>query len=207
MKSLIIIGLAALAILPGAVQGQRKNKVYVVEQVSYANRFSIEPYLGAMKDAYDIGAGGDTGYLLGFRLAYTLGWRWRVLGTFAYSNTGDVSTPANLTDYFVYDNVWVTTTAGGEFNVIPGRLSVALGMQVGVGWRQLDFEGVVGVPEGEPVANRGFKSYDMLLPSLSVRYETSVRTSVSMQIADNMFNVFSGTTQNSPALSFGVSFR
>jgi hypothetical protein len=103
--------------------------------------------------------------------------------------------------------VWVTTTAGGEFNVIPGRLSVALGMQFGVGWRQLDFERAVGSPVGEPVANRGFKAYDMLLPSLSIRYETTTRTSVSMQLADNMFNVFSGTTQNSPALTFGVSFR
>jgi hypothetical protein len=201
------MALAALAVLPAAVQGQRKNKVYIVEQVSYVNRFSIEPYLGALKDAYDIGAGGDTGYLLGFRVAYTLGWRWRVLGTFSYSNTEDVSNPTGLTDYFVYDNVWVTTTAGGEFNVIPGRMNVALGLQIGVGFRQLDFEGVVGVPEGDPVDKRGFKAYDMLLPSISLRYETSTRTSVSMQIADNMFNVFSGTTQNSPALTFGVAFR
>jgi hypothetical protein len=73
MKSWLLCGLAALAILPAAAQGQRRDKVYIVEQVSYVNRFSIEPYLGALKDAYDIGAGGDTGYLLGFRLAYTLG--------------------------------------------------------------------------------------------------------------------------------------
>src|SRR5262245_38567027 len=160
-----------------------------------------------MKDAYDIGASGDTGIMVGFRVGYTLNWRWRVLGNFAYSNTKDVSNPDALTDYFVYDNVWVITTLGGEFNVIPGRTSVALGLQAGAGFRQLDFDRVVGTPVGTPVDNRGFKAYDMLLPSLALRYETTARTSISATLSDNMFNVFSGTTQNSPAFVVGVSFR
>jgi hypothetical protein len=208
MKKFLILGLAALAMLPAAVQAQRKDKVYIVEQrCCYVNRFSIEPYFGALKDAYDIGAADDTGFLLGFRVAYLLGRRWRLLGNFSYSNTGDVFNSDDATDYFVYDNVWAITTAGGEFHIIPGRTSVALGLQAGVGWRQLDFEGAVGEPEGSPLDKRGFKAYDMLLPSLTLRYETTTRTSVSLVLSDNMFAVFSGTTQNSPALSFGVSFR
>jgi hypothetical protein len=98
-------------------------------------------------------------------------------------------------------------TVGGEFKVIPGRASVGLGLQGGVGWRQLDFEGAVGEPPGTPVDKRGFKAYDMLLPSITLRYETTTRTSVSLALANNMFAVFSGTTQNSPSLTLGVSFR
>ena len=208
MKRFLILGIAVLAVLPAAAQGQRKDRVYIVEQrYGYVNRFSIEPYFGALKDAYDIGAGGDTGYLVGFRVAYTLGWRWRLLGNFSYSNTEDVANSERLADYFVYDNVWAIVTMGGEFRVIPGRASVALGLQGGVGWRQLDFEGAVGEPQGTPVDKRGFKAYDMLLPSLTLRYETTTRTSVSLMLSDNMFAVFSGTTQNSPALTLGVSFR
>jgi hypothetical protein len=211
MRTLFVLALTAAVLVPGAADAQRK-RVYTTSSSNdgdccYGNRFSLEPYAGAMKDAYDIGAGGDTGYLVGFRVGYTMGSRTRLLGNFGYSNTENVSNPGPLTSYYVYDNVWVMTTGGAEFDVVPGRTSASLGLQAGVGWRKLDLEGSVGAPVIAAEPSDRFTAYEMLLPSITMRHRLSSRATAQVGLQDHMFNVLEGTTQHSPALTLGFSFR
>jgi hypothetical protein len=209
MRSLLVLALAAAVLAPSAADAQRR-RVYTSSNddgCCYGNRFSLEPYAGAMKDAYDIGAGGDTGYLLGFRVGYMLGSRARLIGNFGYSNTENVSNPGPLSSYYIYDNVWVMTTGGGEFDVVPGRTSASLGLQAGVGWRRVDLEGSVGAPITPAEPTDRFTAYEMLLPSLTMRHRLSSRATAMLALQDHMFNVLEGTTQHSPALTLGFSFR
>ena len=209
MKKLVFVLVAALA-LPGIAQGQQKSKrTYTTtrDDCCYYNRFSLDPYAGALKDAYDIGAPNDVGMLVGFRVSYGTSSRTRLLGNFGYSNTENVANSQGLANYYIYDNVWVMTTAGGEFDVVPGRTSASLGLQAGAGWRRVDLEGQVGAPAFAPDDNRNFTPYDVVLPSLTVRHRVSARAAVMASLQDHIFDVLEGRAHHSPALTFGVSFR
>jgi hypothetical protein len=218
MRSVFVLSLAALVIVPTVATAQRGRTTHTTTtrvtarsyddgDCCYANRFSLEPYAGAIKDAYDIGAEDDTGYLLGFRVGYRLGSRTRLIGNFGYSNTENVADPGPLTSYYIYDNVWVMTTGGGEFDVVPGRTSASLGLQAGVAWRKLDLEGSVGAPPFSAESTDRFTAYEVLLPSLMVRHRLSSRTTAVAGIQDHIFNLLEGTAQHSPALTLGFSFR
>ena len=47
--------------------------------------------------------------------------RLRILGNLSYNYAEDVSDPGPLTSYYVYDNIWVVTTGGVEFEIVPGN--------------------------------------------------------------------------------------
>ena len=210
MRRFVVLTTIAL-LLPAAVQAQKsKSRTHVTvrsDDCCYYNKFTLDPYAGALKDAYDIGSSGDTGVLLGFRVGYHVGSRSRLLGNFGYSNTENVAASRGLQDYYIYDNVWVLTTGGMEFDVIPGRTSASLGLQVGAGWRRVDLEGTVGAPGFAPSNTRNFSAYEVVLPSLTVRHWLSNRAGVMAALQDHMFDVFGGPTQHSPALVLGASFR
>ena len=210
MRRFLVVALLA-ALIPAAVDAQKKKqptRIYISGgDCCYSNRFSLDPYAGAMKDAYDIGAEDDTGYLVGFRVTYGLGSRTRLLGNLGYSNTENVASPGAVSNYFVYDNVWVMTTAGAEFDVVPGRTSASLGLQAGAGWRKLDVEGSVGAPIGAPQDDRGFTAYELLLPSLTVKHRLTARAAIVAALQDHIFDILEGPAQHSPALTLGVSFR
>jgi hypothetical protein len=208
---------AALVLVPALAEaqnskgkGRRGPRVVQVRRADccWGNRFSLEPYAGAMKDAYDISPDGeDTGYLVGFRVGYALSNRTRLLGNVAYSETDNVSNPGGLPDYFMYDNNWVFTTAGAEFDVVPGRTSAALGLQGGVAWRKTDVDGSVGSPIGAPISDDGFASYAVLIPGLAVRHRFSSRWAAMVGLQDNIFDFLEGPAQHSLALTAGVAFR
>ncbi|MBW3535936.1 MAG: hypothetical protein KY453_12100, partial [Gemmatimonadetes bacterium] len=124
--------------------------------------FEVTPYVALFKDAYDIGADGSTGALAGLRLGYTLGERTRLVGNVGYGEAGDVArAPAGSTDHHVYENQWVMTTAGAEYDVLPGRTAVARGLQVGAGWRRLSVTGSIGDPAGDDgLGGGGYSFYD-----------------------------------------------
>ncbi|HSL70373.1 MAG TPA: hypothetical protein VK864_09035 [Longimicrobiales bacterium] len=208
MKKWLMVSLAVLVVAPTAVDGQRQRRfVRNNGDCCYGNRFYLEPYAGAMKDAYDIGASGDTGYLLGLHVGYILGSRVRLLGNFGYSNAEDVADSQGLNSYYVYDNVWLMTTAGAEFDVVPGRTSAALGLQIGAGWRKLDLEETIGSPADSPLDDDRYAAYEMLLPSLTLRHWFSSRVGISAALRDHMFDIFDGTVQHSPAITLGVTWR
>lgn len=134
MRTLRYALAALLALAPAAAEAQsaksksKRAPVRVVHvsrsdrDCCWGNRFSFEPYAGAMKDAYDHSPDGEnTGYLVGFRVGYMLGGRSRLVGNIGYSESDDlVDSPPTPSSYFVYDNTWVMKTAGGEFDVVPG---------------------------------------------------------------------------------------
>ena len=173
----------------------------------YANRFVLEPYAGAFKDAYDIGAQDDTGYQLGVRIGYTTSSRSRLYGNVAYSKTEDVADSRGLADYYVYDNTWVFTTGGGEFDVVPGRTSAAVGLQAGAAWRRVDFDGTVGTPGNIVGADDGFTAYEVAIPSLTLRHRISSRAAISASLQDHIFDFFEGTAKHSVGLALGVALR
>jgi hypothetical protein len=204
-----VVGLAAVVVAASSAEAQRgrinRNSNY--DDCCYGNRFSLDPYAGAMKDAYAIGASDDLGYLVGFRVAYRLGSRTRLIGNLGYSNTENVSDPGTLASYYIYDNVWVMTTGGAEFDVVPGRTSASLGVQFGAGWRKLDLEGSVGTPLEAPQDDSNFSAYTMVMPTLTGRHRLNSRAALTLTLADHIFDAFDGPAQHSPALTLGVSFR
>ena len=188
-----------LLLLPGIASAQKRT-IYVRyghSDCCSGNRFSLEPYAGAIKDPYDASADDqNTASLLGFRVGYRTGNRTRLLANVGYSKNANVVNPQALASYYVYDNTWVFTTAGGEFDVVPGRTSAALGLQGGVAWRRVDLDGQVGSPAGAPQHDSGFSSYAVLIPSLVGRHRVSSHISVLAGVHDNIFDVFDVPVQH-----------
>ena len=220
MRKLMYATAALIALSPALAQAQYakgKSKraptrvVHVTRSdrdCCWGNRFSFEPYAGAMNDAYDAGADDEsTAYLVGFRVGYQLGSRSRLLGNVAYSKSDDVANSAGLNSYFVYDNTWVFTTAGGEFDVVPGRTSVSLGLQGGAAWRRVDLDGSVGTPLGTPQADDGFSAQEVMIPALTFRHRLTSRATLMAGAQDNIFDFLEGPAKHSLAVTAGVAFR
>lgn len=171
---------------------------------------SIEPYLGAFADAYDISPdGSDAAVAAGLRLAVPVGDRLRGVGNLGWAKSSDVSNPNGLPSYWVYDNEWAMTTAGVELDAISGRTSVALGLQVGAGWRRIDVDGKVGEPtqESEVYGGHGFSAIDVVVPEISVRHRITNRTSIRLGLQDQIFDFLEGPVDHSPGFSLGISLR
>ena len=221
MRKLMFVLAAGLALSPALAEaqyskGKSKRAPARVIHVSrsdrdccWGNRFSFEPYAGVMNDAYDASPDDEnTGYLVGFRIGYLLSGRARLLGNVGYSESDDVSNSEfTPTSYFIYDNTWVFTTAGGELDVVPGRASVSLGLQGGAAWRRVDFDGTVGTPVGNPTPDEGFSAQEVLIPALAFRYRFTNRATVMAGVQDNIFDFLEGPAKHSLALTAGVAFR
>jgi hypothetical protein len=215
--TVLIVGVLTPAVADAQYARSKKNPKRSTTRVvqirhnddcCWGNRFSLEPYAGAMKDAYDISPDDEnTAYLVGFRVGYQLSRRSRLLGNVGYSKSDDVANPSGLADYYVYDNTWVFTTAGGEFDVVPGKTSASLGLQGGAAWRQVDVDGSQGSPVGTPLDDREFSAQEVLIPSLSLRHRLTSRMTVMAGLHDNIFDFLEGPAKHSLALTAGISFR
>jgi len=198
----MILALAALVVAPSAAEAQRARRVEV--EPAYGNRFSLEPYAGAYNDAYDL-SDAQTGFLFGMRLGYRLTSRARLLGNLGYAKTEDVAFSV-APGVAVYDNVWVLTTAGAEYDVIPGRTSASLGVEGGVGWRRTDLAEGDPAP-GEDLSSDSFASYEVVAPALTLQHRLSTRAALRLSLQDYMFDVFEGPVDHSIALTLGIAFR
>lgn len=219
MKNVLCVLTLAALVLPAAAQAQHKRKPasrpdYVVtihksdRDCCWGNRWSLEPYAGAVRDAYDASPdGNETGYLVGLRLGYLLGARTRLQANVGYSQTDNVSNPQGNTSYFLYDNNWIFTTAGGEFDVVPGRTSASLSLHAGAAWRRVDVDGQIGLPAGTPEADRGFSSQEVVIPSVLLRHRLSSRATLSAGLHDHIFDVFEGPARHGVGFTLGMSFR
>ena len=218
MKNILLVFLMLL--IPAAAFGQKRttkrkgSDTYTITlrrshgDCCYGNRFSLEPYAGALKDPYDISPDDkNTTTLVGGRVGYQLGYRTRLLGNIGYSKSDNVANSSGLPSYFVYDNTWVFTTAGAEFDVVPGRTSASLGLQGGAAWRRVDLDGQVGVPVGTSQEDRGFHGSEVVIPSLTLRHRFTSRLTAMAGIHDNIFDVFEGPAKHGMAATFGVAFR
>lgn len=218
MRRLIMVLLLAAVVFPGALPAQSKRKtgrqpIVIVKhrndnRCCWGNRWLLEPYAGAFNDAYDASPdGNETGLLLGMRIGYLLGGRTRLLANVGYSQTDNVANPQGLPNYFVYDNTWVFTTGGAEFDVVPGRTSASLGVQAGAAWRRVDLDGEVGSPIGTPQPDEGFSAQEIIVPGLIARHRLTSRATLTAGLHDYIFDFMEGPTQHSVAFTAGVSFR
>ena len=209
MRSVCVLVLSVLAIsaLADDASAQRRNRNQDFNDERFGNSFFLEPYGGAIRDSYDSSPEDNIGYLVGARAGLALGSRFQLLANLGYSITRNVSDPGELANYYTYDNVWVVTTGGAEFNVIPGRTSAAIGLQGGVAWRRLDLKETVGTPAQAPERTDTFEAYEVLIPSLTARHRVSARASIAAGLYDHIFNALDGTALHSPALTLGVMFR
>lgn len=217
MRKLVPLLIVTL-LLPASAQAQTKKRttkgtthVYVTSNrgdCCWGNRWSLEPYAGMFEDPYDISPDGDeSGTVLGLRVGYRTGGRTRVSGNFGYSDVDNVASATGNPGYYVYDNTWLFTTLGGEFDVVPGRTSAAIGVQGGAAWRRVDLDGTVGVPIGTPQNDRGFSAQEVVIPSLVVRHGLTSRITITAGLHDYIFDFLEGTAKHGVGLTAGVAFR
>lgn len=186
MKRIAGLALVLAVMVPDAAEAQRRSAY---------NAFSFSPYVGAYKDAYDIGADdSDLGYMVGFKAEYHEGNRLTFHGNLGYAESNDVATRALPTDDIV-DNQWVMLTGGASFAIVPGNTSVAVGADAGVAWRHTDGAG------------DGWAAYEVVVPTLTLRHRFTQRTSVFGSVHDYITDVLEGSAQHSPAFTIGLSFR
>lgn len=171
------------------------------------NPFNLEPYVGSFVDTDPANAGGNIpGVLLGLRLGYELSDRARLTGNVGYSEVSDVGTPNRSTDYFVYNKDYLLTTAGAEYDVIPGRTSASLGLQLGIAWDKIETAGRVGDPPlNSEFMDDGYSPDFTVVPGVTVRHQLMRRAALTLGLQDYM--LFVGPVLHSPALTLGVSFR
>jgi hypothetical protein len=199
MKKTLLVVLAAALLLPATAHAQRRM------QCCRGNPFSFAPYAGVLKDAYDISQDDDNlGYILGFRVGYELSRRSRLVGDVAYAASDNVSSLGGTGTFNVYDNNWIMTTGGAEYDIIPGGTSVTLAAEAGAGWRKISLDDSVDTPTS-PDESSGYEPLLLLLPRLSVRHAFSARTALEVSVADYIFP--DDDVLHSPALTVGFSFR
>ena len=199
-----LTALLLVAIIPASADAQRRRPNERAPQ--YWNRFSLEPYAGAFKDAYDA-SDSNTGYLVGLRVGYEFGWRGRAMLNAAFSEVDDVFSPSVSPDFFVYDNNWIFTTIGGEFDVIPGNTSASIGVHGGAAWRKVTLDERIGDPIGIPEDDEGYSAQGIVVPGLTLRHRLSTRAALSLAFEDYIFDLSDGPVDHSPALSLGFTFR
>jgi hypothetical protein len=186
------------AVQPAAAEAQRRG--------AHINPWSFSPYAGLFSDPYDVSPDGDdTGWMLGFRIGYALGDRTRLSGNVAYAESDDVTSGPITVDRSVYDNQYILTTAGLEYDILPGNTSVSLGAELGGAWRQVAFDHRFsgGAPAAD--AGDGYTFYFAVVPTLVVRHGFTPRTAVELGLRDYIFP--EDEVQHAPALSFGFRFR
>lgn len=181
------------AVLPDAAEAQRHR----------SNPFAFAPYAGIYRDAYDAGADGDLGWMVGFKAEYQESSRLTLHANFGYAESDDVATRPLDASFVVYDNHWVITTGGASFALVPGNTSVAVGADVGVAWRQTDAR----TPVGTGSDNDGWSSHELVVPSLTLRHGFTRRAGMFVTLQDYIWDVLEGDVRHSPALTVGLSFR
>ena len=192
--------LVALLALPAAADAQRRPA-----RCCSGNAWSFMPYGGLFKDAFDISPDGeDTGWMVGFRLGFRLGARSRLIGNVAYAESDDVTSGPILPDRIVFDNQYIITTGGGEYDILPGNTSVSLGTELGGAWRKVAADDASLDPLPSEFGDE-YTFYFAVVPSLTVRHGFTPRTALEVGVRDYIFP--EDEVEHSPALTVGFRFR
>lgn len=192
--------LLLLVLLPAGAEAQRGRGWR-------SNPWSFSPWAGVFRDAYDVSADGDdTGWQLGFRLGYDLGGRTRLVGTLGYAESDDVASNPSTLPYYVYDNQYIITTGGAEYDILPGNTSVSLGVELGGLWREVAFDHVLGGEAvNDVIEDAGYTFHFAVAPALVVRHGFTSRTALELGVRDYLLP--DGQVDHFPALSVGFRFR
>jgi hypothetical protein len=198
MRRIFCVVLAAALFGPVAAEGQRRS------DCCRFNPYSFSPYAGAFWDAYDLEAdGSNVGWIAGFKAGYQESDRFNIHLNFGYAHTNDVASRPVIGEGVTYDNQWVITTVGGDFALVPGPTSIALGADFGVGWRKTK---AAVVPPGEVAERSDWAAYELVAPSLTLRHRFTPRASIFASGHDYIFSVFDGA-QHTPVLTMGLTLR
>lgn len=198
-KFVLTVAAAGVLAAPGSLEAQRRTAC------CKANPWSFSPYAGFIKDAYDISPDGDdTGWQLGFRIGYALSERARLIGNIGYAESDDVSSGPMTVDRVVYDNQYIITMGGAEYDIIPGNTSVSLGGEVGGLWREVAQDEQIGQPLPGQSLESGYSFYFALAPTLTVRHGFSARTALEIGVRDY---IVPDGVDHMPALTIGFRFR
>lgn len=189
--------MVAVLLVPQDAEAQRRG-------CCRFNPYSFSPYGGVFMDAYDQEAdGSNTGWIVGFRAGYEESDRFNLHLNLGYAQTDDVaSRPAGI-EAVVYDNQWVIATVGGDFVLVPGTTSIALGSDFGVGWRRTK---AAEVPPGLTAEPSDWAAYEVVVPALTLRHHFNRRASIYGSASDYIFDIFD-SAQHSLAFTVGLTLR
>jgi hypothetical protein len=201
MKRLAGLTLMAVLLLPADADAQRRSNASCCR----FNPYSFSPYAGAFWDSYDVEAdGSNRGWIAGFRAGYQESDRFNLHLNIGYAQTDDVAGRPVIGEGVTYDNQWVITTVGGDFALVPGNTSIAVGTDIGVGWRRTRAD---EVPDGLTAEPSDWAAYEVIVPALTVRHQFTPRASLYGSAQDYIFSVLDGTAQHSLALTLGLTLR
>ena len=202
MKHVLLVLCAAAILLPADISAQRRVVVF-----KKSNPFAFSPYAGVWKDATDISLDDEnTGWMVGFRVGYDVARRARLVADVSYAESSNVgNTPAGLADYNVYDNSWIFTTGGAEYDILPGPTSVTFAAQAGAAWRKTTLDEQIGLVPPPDESDDGYNSQFVVVPRISVRHSFSGRTGLDVSVLDHILP--EDGVDHSPALTVGFWFR
>jgi hypothetical protein len=201
-RAILSLLLVAAVLWPVESEAQRRRDGW-----SGPNPWSFSPYGGVFKDAYDASPDDDnTGWLVGFRLGYDLGDRARLTGNVAYAESDDVTSGPITTTREIFDNEYILTAGGLEYDILPGNTSVALGAEAGGLWRKVSFDRRLGGGTVSPEpGDDGYTFYFVVVPGLTIRHGFTPRTALEVGVRDLMHP--DEDVQHFPALTLGFRFR
>lgn len=208
MRSAHLVLGAVLASAPGAtVAGVEAQDVQT--PAPSARSFEVTPWIALLDDAYDIGADGSLGVLFGVRGGWVASERIRIIANLGYGEVEDVArVPVELTDYHVFANRWILTTAGVEFDIYDDGTELLASLQLGGGWRRVVATDTVGEPPDDAFrGDDGYAFLDALVPAIVARQEVRPGLALEAGIADYMFDILEASVDHSPVVWLGLVIR
>jgi hypothetical protein len=202
MRLLMIVTalLLPIAAIPSDAEAQRRP-----HRMGSSNPWSFSPYAGLFKDAFDISPDDEnTGWMAGFRLGYDIGGRTRLFADIGYAESDDVTSGPLVVGRNVYDNQYIMTTGGAEYDILPGNTSVSLGTALGGMWREVALDETAD-DTVTPEFGDGYTFYFAVVPSLTVRHGFTGRTALEVSLRD--YIIPDETVDHMPALNVGFRFR
>lgn len=214
MKHFLLGAVAGLGLLGSGTAGA---------QQSPASRFRVEPFVGVYFDESahfeelaqtNLAAGRvrRPGLFTGFNLGYALSERARMIGSIGYAEVNDFgkfgSEPGS---YYSYGQDSWLATGGAEYDVLPGKTRVSLGLAAGIAATVEDPEGVVGTPSERVTNNYAVSvgSYGtpgaVVVPQISAARQLTPMLALTFGLRDYVV-VSDDEWSNRPALTFGLSF-
>jgi hypothetical protein len=198
MRTMACLTVALALVVPADAEAQRRGNAYRY------NAYSFSPYAGAFMDAYDMEAdGSNVGWVAGFRAGYRESPRLNLHLNLGYARTGDVAARPIVGDATIHDNQWVLLTAGGDFALVPGNTSIALGTDFGVGWLRTRPDS----PEPGTTERSSWSAHEVVAPALIIRHQFTPRAGIYGSVQDYIFDLLDGSAQHSPAFTVGISIR
>lgn len=203
MKRVLLVMCAAAVLLPASLSAQRRSVVVFKK----SNPFAFSPYAGVWKNAMDNSIDDEnTGWMLGFRVGYDVTRRARFIADVSYAESNNVgNTPAGTPSFNVYDDSWIFTTGGMEYDILPGNTSVTFAAQAGAAWRKTTLDEQIGPTPPLDESDDGFGSQFVVVPRISVRHSFSGRTGLDVSVLDHILP--EDGVEHSPALTVGFWFR